>query len=78
MSGYQEVFTDPSYRGQTVVMTAPMIGNYGVNTADPESAQPQIAGVVTRELSRTYSNWRAEGDLLDWLEAGASSGSRRS
>src|SRR6185369_6505748 len=69
MSGYQEVFTDPSYRGQIVVMTAPMIGNYGVNTADPESAAPQVAGVVLRELSRTYSNWRAEGDLLSWLEA---------
>lgn len=70
MTGYQEVFTDPSYRGQTVVMTAPMIGNYGMNAADPESAQPQIAGVVAREFSRTYSNWRAEGDLLSWLEAG--------
>ena len=69
MSGYQEVFTDPSYRGQIVVMTAPMIGNYGVNAADPESSQPQIAGVVMRELSRTYSNWRAEGDLASWLEA---------
>jgi len=69
MSGYQEVFTDPSYRGQIVVMTAPMIGNYGVNTADPESAAPQIAGVVLRELSRAYSNWRAEGDLRSWLEA---------
>jgi carbamoyl-phosphate synthase small subunit len=69
MSGYQEVFTDPSYRGQIVVMTAPMIGNYGINAADPESNQPQIAGVVMRELSRTYSNWRAEGDLASWLEA---------
>jgi carbamoyl-phosphate synthase small subunit len=67
MSGYQEVFTDPSFRGQIVVMTAPMIGNYGVNTADPESARPQVAGVVAREISRTYSNWRAEGDLLTWL-----------
>lgn len=67
MSGYQEVFTDPSFRAQIVVMTAPMIGNYGVNTADPESAQPQVAGVVAREFSRTYSNWRAEGDLLSWL-----------
>lgn len=70
MSGYQEVFTDPSYRGQIVVMTAPMIGNYGVNTEDPESAQPQVAGIVVRELSRTHSNWRADGDLLGWLEAG--------
>ncbi len=70
MTGYQEVFTDPSYCGQTVVMTAPMIGNYGMNAADPESSQPQIAGVVAREFSRTYSNWRAEGDLLSWLEIG--------
>jgi carbamoyl-phosphate synthase small subunit len=69
MSGYQEVFTDPSYREQTVVMTAPMIGNYGVNTDDPESARPQVAGVVARELSRSYSNWRAEGSLLDWFES---------
>jgi carbamoyl-phosphate synthase small subunit len=69
MSGYQEVFTDPSYRGQIVVMTAPMIGNYGVNTSDPESASPQIAGVVVREMSRTFSNWRAEGDLPSWLAA---------
>lgn len=69
MSGYQETFTDPSYRGQTVVMTAPMIGNYGVNASDPESARPQIAGVIAREFSRAYSNWRAEGDLLGWLAA---------
>lgn len=68
MSGYQEVFTDPSYRGQIVVMTAPMIGNYGVNREDPESDTPQVAGVVVRELSRDYSNWRADGDLLTWLE----------
>ncbi len=68
MTGYQEVFTDPSYRGQIVVMTAPMIGNYGVNADDPESAKPQVAGVVVRELSRMYSNWRADGDLLTWLE----------
>ena len=67
MSGYQEVFTDPSYRGQIVVMTAPMIGNYGVNGADPESNQPQVAGVVIRELSKRYSSWRAEGDLGGWL-----------
>jgi carbamoyl-phosphate synthase small subunit len=67
MSGYQEVFTDPSYRSQIVVMTAPMIGNYGINPADPESAAPQVAGVVVRELSRSYSNWRAEGDLESYL-----------
>jgi carbamoyl-phosphate synthase small subunit len=69
MSGYQEVFTDPSYRGQIVVMTAPMLGNYGVNPADPESVAPQVAGVVCRELSRAYSNWRAEGGLEDYLTA---------
>jgi len=70
LTGYQEVFTDPSYRGQIVVMTAPMIGNYGVNSEDGESERPQIAGVVVRELSRSYSNWRADGDLGAWL-AGA-------
>ena len=69
MTGYQEVFTDPSFRGQTVVMTAPMIGNYGVNNEDPESDRPQVAGVVLRELSRTHSNWRATGDLGSWLAA---------
>ena len=69
MSGYQETFSDPSYSGQIVVMTAPMIGNYGVNAADPESSRPQVAGVVVRELSNTYSNWRAEGDLAEWLAA---------
>jgi carbamoyl-phosphate synthase small subunit len=67
MAGYQETFTDPSFRGQIVVMTAPMIGNYGVNTEDPESAKPQVAGVVVRELSNAYSNWRAEGALFPWL-----------
>jgi carbamoyl-phosphate synthase small subunit len=69
MTGYQEVFSDPSYRGQIVVMTAPQIGNYGVNLEDPESAHAQVAGVVVRELSSTYSNWRADGDLLSWLTA---------
>jgi carbamoyl-phosphate synthase small subunit len=69
MSGYQEVFTDPSYRGQIVVMTAPMLGNYGVNPADPESVAPQVAGVVCRELARNYSNWRADGDLESYLAA---------
>ena len=67
MTGYQEMFTDPSFGGQIVVMTAPQIGNYGVNTEDPESSKPQVAGVVVRELSRTYSNWRASGDLETWL-----------
>jgi carbamoyl-phosphate synthase small subunit len=67
LSGYQETFTDPSYLGQIVVMTAPMIGNYGVNTEDMESGGPKVAGVVVRELSRRYSNWRATRSLDDWL-----------
>jgi len=67
LSGYQEVFTDPSYLGQIVVMTAPMIGNYGINDEDLESTKPQVNGVVVRELSRAYSNWRARGALDEWL-----------
>ena len=69
MTGYQEMFTDPSFGGQIVVMTAPQIGNYGINTEDPESSRPQVAGVVVRELSKTYSNWRASGDLEGWLSS---------
>ncbi len=67
MTGYQEVFTDPSYRGQIVVMTAPEIGNCGINADDGESAFPQVSGIVVRELSATYSNWRATGGLPEWL-----------
>jgi carbamoyl-phosphate synthase small subunit len=67
MSGYQEVFTDPSYRGQIVVMTSPMIGNYGVNAEDPESTRAQVSGVVVRELSTTFSNWRAGGGLAGYM-----------
>ena len=67
MTGYQEVFTDPSYRGQIVVMTAPMIGNYGVNAEDPESDRPQVAGVIVREMSDHWSSWRGEQALDEWL-----------
>jgi carbamoyl-phosphate synthase small subunit len=67
LSGYQEVFTDPSFAGQIVVMTAPMIGNYGINEEDLESAHPQVKGVVVRELSRETSNWRATGALGGWM-----------
>jgi carbamoyl-phosphate synthase small subunit len=67
MSGYQEVFTDPSYRSQIVVMTSPMIGNYGVNGEDPESTRAQVSGVVVRELSSTFSNWRAGGGLAGYM-----------
>jgi carbamoyl-phosphate synthase small subunit len=61
------VFTDPSYLGQIVVMTAPMIGNYGINREDGESDRPRVAGVVVRELSVQPSNWRSTGALGDWL-----------
>jgi carbamoyl-phosphate synthase small subunit len=70
LSGYQETFTDPSYLGQIVVMTAPMIGNYGVNPEDMESDRPQVSGVVVRELARRPSSWRAAQGLDEWL-AGA-------
>jgi len=68
MTGYQETFTDPSYLGQIVVMTAPMIGNYGITVTDDESAHPQVSGVVVRELSQHYSNWQATRSLRDWLD----------
>jgi carbamoyl-phosphate synthase small subunit len=69
MTGYQEVLTDPSYAGQIVVMTYPMIGNYGVNDEDPESKQVQVAGFIVRELSEDFSNWRARGSLDDYLRS---------
>ena len=69
LTGYQETFTDPSYLGQIVVMTAPMIGNYGINPDDSESGQPQVSGIIVRELSRYPSNWRSTESLGDWLGA---------
>lgn len=65
--GYQEAITDPSYAGQILTFTAPMIGNYGITADDDESARPQAAGVVIRELSRVHSNYRARVDLSSWL-----------
>jgi carbamoyl-phosphate synthase small subunit len=67
MTGYQEVLTDPSYKGQIVAMTYPLIGNYGVNGEDVESARPQVEGFVVREMSRLASNFRAQGDLHSYL-----------
>ena len=67
LTGYQETFTDPSYLGQIVVMTAPMIGNYGITATDDESAHPQVSGVVVRELAEHYSNWQAVTSLPEWL-----------
>ena len=68
MTGYQEILTDPSYRGQIVTMTYPLIGNYGVNAEDVESAKPHLAGFVVRELSRRVSNFRASGDVDTYLK----------
>jgi carbamoyl-phosphate synthase small subunit len=67
MTGYQEILTDPSYRGQIVAMTYPEIGNYGVNFLDVESATPHIRGFVVEQLSPVISNWRAEGGLHEYL-----------
>jgi carbamoyl-phosphate synthase small subunit len=67
MTGYQEVLTDPSYKGQIVTMTYPLIGNYGVNTDDTESRKPQVEGFLVRELTRVPSNFRSEGSLDEYL-----------
>ena len=67
MTGYQEILTDPSYAGQLVCLTYPLIGNYGVNEDDPESRQPWTRGLIVRELAARHSNWRATGDLGSYL-----------
>jgi carbamoyl-phosphate synthase small subunit len=67
MTGYQEVLTDPSYAGQIVTMTAPLIGNYGTATGDAESQAPRVAGFIMREASPVASNWRADATLRDYL-----------
>ncbi len=70
MTGYQEILTDPSYRGQIVSMTFPQIGNYGVNEDDRESRRTWLSGFVVKELSTVASSWRATGDLGSFLAAG--------
>jgi carbamoyl-phosphate synthase small subunit len=67
MTGYQEIMTDPSYKGQIVTMTYPLIGNYGINDNDVESDSPKVEGFIAREFSRITSNWRATGDLEDYF-----------
>jgi len=67
MTGYQEILTDPSYRGQIVAMTYPQSGNYGVNPEDVESRKPHLAGFIVRERSRQASNFRAQEELNDYL-----------
>lgn len=68
MTGYQEILTDPSYKGQIVTMTYPLIGNYGINRQDVESKQPHVAGFIVRELSPMYSNYRADMSLDEYLK----------
>lgn len=68
MSGYQEIITDPSYYGQMVAMTYPLIGNYGINEQDFESLKPHVSGFIVKEYSKTYSNYRANISLGDFLE----------
>ncbi|HRZ87624.1 MAG TPA: glutamine-hydrolyzing carbamoyl-phosphate synthase small subunit [bacterium] len=68
MAGYQEILTDPSYKGQIVMLTYPLIGNYGVNEEDVESAHPWVEGFVVREKSAVFSNYRAKMSLDDYLK----------
>ncbi len=68
MTGYQEILTDPSYRGQIVVMTYTQIGNYGINEEDKESKKVQVSGFVVKEAFSRYSNWRATKSLHDYLK----------
>src|SRR6187549_1268443 len=68
MTGYQEILTDPSYKGQIVTMTYPLIGNYGVNRQDVESRQPHVAGFIIKELPPVYSNYRADMSLDEYLK----------
>ncbi len=68
ITGYQEIFTDPSYAGQIVVLTNPEIGNYGTNTEDTEATRPYIEGLIVREFSRVSSNWRSQQVAEEYLE----------
>jgi carbamoyl-phosphate synthase small subunit len=68
MAGYQEILTDPSYKGQIVTMTYPLIGNYGVNKEDAESRKPFLEGFVVKEYSKIASNWRSKQSLSDYLK----------
>jgi carbamoyl-phosphate synthase small subunit len=68
LTGYQEIFTDPSYAGQIVVLTNPQIGNYGTNQADAEASRPYIEGLIVREFSAVSSNWRSEQVADEYLE----------
>ena len=77
MTGYLEVLTDPSYAGQAVCMTYPLIGNYGICYEDTESLRPWPDGYIVRELSRTPSNFRCEDTIQNFLKRFDDSGNRR-
>src|SRR6266849_3768492 len=68
LTGYQEIFTDPSYAGQIVILTNPQIGNYGTNPDDSESMRPYIEGLVVREFSAVASNWRSKDGAEEFLK----------
>jgi carbamoyl-phosphate synthase small subunit len=74
MTGYQEILTDPSYKGQIVTMTYPLMGNYGVNPEDLESRGVQVEGFIVKEYHPYPSNWRSQGNLADYLKAGGKLG----
>lgn len=74
MTGYQEILTDPSYKGQIVTMTYPLIGNYGINPEDIESRGLQVEGFIVKEYHPYPSNWRSQGRLADYLKAGGKLG----
>jgi carbamoyl-phosphate synthase small subunit len=69
MTGYQEILTDPSYKGQIVTMTYPLIGNYGINREDIESQEPRVEGFIVKENSSVFSNWRGDHSLSDYLDS---------
>ena len=69
MTGYQEILTDPSYKGQIVTMTYPLMGNYGINPEDMESRGVQVEGFIVKEYHPYPSNWRSQGNLADYLKA---------
>ena len=67
LTGYQEIFTDPSYSGQIVILTNPQIGNYGTSTSDNEARKPYIEGLAVREFSGITSNWRSDAEARTFL-----------
>ncbi len=69
MTGYQEVLTDPSYCGQIVVMTFPLIGSYGINELDLESEKPKVKGLIAREFCRNPGNWMSKGTIGEYLSS---------